>query len=249
MKGNKFFVNEFDVSEDVKRLLDERNDVRIVETSSGIEDVILLKGVLTELELSSLVEDLDNNDWIPVGINGMKSDYKEGDLIGSYRLSCYEPELAEELFDRVRSFVPNVLNLDEYAMTEWGGHADWELIGINPLFRFIRYTEEGLLVTHYDRSFVESEDVRSLLTLVLYVESAGDGGETRFVVDVQKNLPLDKRDLSDWDRNAYIDELEGSVKGDAGDVIVFNHLHLHDSTPIVDGRKTIMRTDFMYKKI
>ena len=249
MKGNKFFVNEFDVSDDVKRTLLKRDGIEVIESESGVSEVVLLKGVLGSFELSKLVSDLDSNDWIPVGINGMRSDYKEGDLVGSYRLSCFETELADELFDRVRDFVPKFLKLDEYAMTEWGGHSDWELIGINPLFRFIRYTEDGLLVTHYDRSFVQSDEVRSLLTLVLYVESAGEGGDTRFVLDVQNGLPLSERNLDDWERNATEDELEGSVKGEAGDVVIFNHLHLHDSTPIKDGRKTIMRTDFMYKKI
>ena len=248
MKGNRFFVNEFDMGSSV---IDTIAEGTCEETRSvTVDDVIVLNDVLSSDELRVLIANLETNEWVPVGINGMSAGYTEGEEIGSYRLSCYEEKLAEALFDRVRKFLPERLELDEYAMTEWDGHASWELTGLNPLFRFIKYLSGGKLVTHYDRSFVKSEEERSLLSFVLYLDAdIESGGATRFVRDNQDRLPIDERDLSDWDRVANDEEVINRIEGVPGSVAVFNHLDLHDSEPFVGKSKLIVRTDVMYKKV
>lgn len=248
MKGNRFFVNEFDMSNEVINFVQKGDNGTSISETVG--DVIVLNDVLNTSELVALISDLETNEWIPVGINGMSAGYTDGEEIGSYRLSCYEEKLAKVLFDRVREFLPDRLVLDEYALTEWDDHATWELTGLNPLFRFIKYLEGGKLVTHYDRSFVKSETERSLLSFVLYLDAdIVSGGSTRFVQDEQDNLPLCDRDLSDWDRVAEDDEVSYRVAGVHGSVAVFKHLDLHDSEPFVGNSKLIVRTDVMYRKI
>lgn len=247
MKGNKAFVNEFDLSEKVKSFIRNNHVVPRVKDLGIYEFSRKYEGILSDSELELLLDEINKQKWIPVGKDGILKNYKEGDEIGSYRLSCYEPELAEVIWNRIKESLPKVRVMKEDSPTDWGGYKEWEPIGINPLFRFIRYTDKGFLVPHYDWSYVQDENVRSLSTLVIYLEGTGTGGATRFLRDEQVNIPLKDWDLSDWTVEASEDLVLKKVHGHPGEAILFDHWVLHDSERIFGGQKTIIRTDVMYR--
>lgn len=246
MKG---FINEFKISEDTLNTfkVDVLPQCKSLNNINGFAKEI--KGIMVKNEKENLLEELNTQIWIPVGIDGILNNYTEGDEIGSYRLSFYEKELADILYERISPFLETDREYNDSVYTDWDGHSKWEPIGINPLFRCIRYTDKGLLVPHYDGSYVESDDVRSLTTVVLYLEGNKICGATRFLKEEQLEKPLNDWNRSDWTRLATEEEITNKIYGEPGDAVLFDHWILHDSEPMLEGRKTIIRTDVMYKKV
>jgi hypothetical protein len=250
MNDKKSFVNEFHLD---SNLVTEFINNEVIPTCNSLlnsEDLSLeLKGLLDKKEVIDLISELDKQTWVPVGLNGMLSGYTDGDEIGSYRLSLFEKRLSLILWNRIKYLLPIRREFTESSLTDWDGHSDWVPVGINPLFRFIRYTDKGLLVPHYDGSYVEDEDTRSLSSLVIYLEGNDICGATRFIKDNQEGNPVSEWDFSDWPREATQEEVIKKIYGDSGNAILFDHWILHDSEKMIEGRKTIIRTDIMYKKL
>lgn len=201
-------------------------------------------------ECAALVAGIPPTVWIPVGIDGIRRETPP-EVVGSYRASLYDPAFAEALWERLRGCLPAVRLFDATsAETDWDGHPVWQPVGINPLFRFIRYLDGGKLVPHYDAPYVETPLRRTLMSLVVYLDDpAGGQGATRFIRDPQDGMPLAERDLADWTRDAEFNEVVARSEPRAGKAIVFDHRVLHDSEAISgDTVKTIVRTDIVFER-
>lgn len=218
------------------------------------ESARIIDRFLTEDESHALVEQVLLQRRLPVGVNGILKDYREGESrIGSFRATTYSPELADRLWERVRPFLPEERQFDEFAKTDWCGHSRWRPIGINPAFRYIWYEKGGELVTHYDAGY-DPRDGRThtLMSLVLYLTNCDPtcGGRTRFIRDPQVELPYAQRDYSDWNREARSDEVLEVVVPREGRALLFDHRLLHDSEPWSGiGPKIIIRTDIIFEKV
>jgi hypothetical protein len=132
-------------------------------------------------------------------------------------------------------------------MIEWREHERWVPIGVNPLFRFIQYKEDGVLVPHYDAPYQESDDIQTVKSLVIYLTENHYGGETRFLKDHQESLPLKERDFSDQFYTPEDKDVLYKIKPEVGRAIAFDHRRLHDSA-LSKEPKIIMRTDIVYRK-
>lgn len=78
-----------------------------------------------------------------------------------------DPELAADLFARIRAHVPErLLGLD--------------VCGCNERFRCYKYEPGQQFRLHMDGSFVRHERERSLLTFMIYLNEDFEGGETDF---------------------------------------------------------------------
>lgn len=250
MKGNMAFINEFHVSPTFVAMLQDNKNKSEGERLP-IEDYSLhLTFLFSQEEMKQLHKELESQTWIPVGIDGIKSNYKKGDTIGSYRLSCYEKEVADALWERIKHHFPTVRHMNPSSPTDWDNHEHWEPIGINPLLRFIRYNKNGFLVPHYDGPFIQDENIRSLSSFVMYLTNNEGEGGTRFLRDSQTSLPLSGRDYSDWTREASETDVYYKVQPEKGDGLIFDHRVLHDSEKIKsEDYKIIIRTDIMYRRV
>ena len=88
--------------------------------------------------------------------------------------------------------------------------------------------------------------------MVLYLGKTpgAEGGATRFLYDSQDGLAYDRKDFSDWTRQATDDDIALRVDGQAGEMLVFDHRLLHDSEILTGrGTKTIIRTDIIYERV
>lgn len=191
-----------------------------------IDSSFILKNILSEDDISFLLKLYSKQNKIPVGENGIVSSYKEGDKICSYRATLFSNNLANQLFKKIKQTLP-VFN-------------GYEAIGVNESFRFIDYTDSGILIPHYDEGYTKDNGDTSLLTMVLYIDQK-QNGYTEFIKEYRgPNI------YSDWDRMAEQEEIIETAKTESGDCLIFPHKTLHQGSKTI-GRKVIIRTDIMYR--
>lgn len=168
----------------------------------------------------------------------------KGDEIYSERASLYNIELAKVLWNRLQEngMIDKKLIQAEYPETEWEKGEIYRLVGVNPLFRFIGYSNGGELVPHYDYSF-KDDQYKSLFSLVIYL-TTNRSGATLFHNDDQglewhKNLS---------DRPGYYNEALKYLP-EKGTGLCFSHHLLHSGEKVKNEFKLIIRTDIMAEKI
>lgn len=102
----------------------------------------------------------------------------------------------------------------------------YEAVGLNERLRFYRYDEEQRFVWHRDGSFQGEDGVRSQLTLMIDLNHAFYGGETE--IDLGEKIVIRPR---------------------TGMALLFDHHVLHQGAPVTMGRKYVLRTDVMYRRL
>jgi hypothetical protein len=107
--------------------------------------------------------------------------------------------------------------------------AGWEVTGFNERWRYYRYDPGERFAPHYDGSFVRNEEEESKITFMIYLNDDFDGGETNFYF------------LSE---EPYL-----SVRPVRGQVLVFVHWKLHEGAAVLRGRKYVLRTDVMCRRL
>jgi predicted 2-oxoglutarate/Fe(II)-dependent dioxygenase YbiX len=103
----------------------------------------------------------------------------------------------------------------------------WEAAGLNERFRYYRYDPGQTFAPHYDGYFERPNGQRSHLTFMVYLNDGFEGGDTIFH---QCRPPL-------------------CVRPECGKALVFYHQQLHEGAPVLSGRKYVLRTDVMYKRL
>jgi len=98
---------------------------------------------------------------------------------------------------------------------------------VNERIRVVRYERGEKTTIHTDGSFRRNPGEMSLLTLMVYLNHGFLGGDTYFYDHVTRKrvrrvLPL------------------------AGKALLFDHLTLHEGSPVTEGTKWIIRTDIMF---
>lgn len=248
-RGKEFFVNAFDFSKvNWAGMFNQKTDLGIKQLPVAKGEAWHVNNLLLSEERKELLKEANDHGWKPVGIDGYMSNYKEGEKIGSYRASSFSPELAQLIWKRLSASIAQLRIMKEDTPTDWKGSHIWRAIGVSPLFRFIKYNEGGLLVPHYDGPFTYPDGNKTLMSLVIYLNTENvTGGLTRFLKDPQIDAPLDQKDYADWKRYAREDEILFEVNPEPGAAIVFDHRILHDSLQIEGkGEKVIIRTDIVF---
>jgi prolyl 4-hydroxylase len=126
------------------------------------------------------------------------------------RVMWDDPDEANSLLDRIRAHVPARL-------------MGQGLAGANPRLRIYRYATGERHGAHWDTIVELDHGVRSLLTLVFYLNDGFDGGETDFV------------------------ELDAKVTPRAGRALLFQHRVMHRACEVHRGDKFVLRTDVLYR--
>lgn len=242
---NNSFVNQFFIDKSLSLFLKKSNPAKIQKIKTTFDDnLYYVENLLTVDEIEFLIENSKINK--PVGVDGILSHYKEGDVIGSYRGSLYSDFIASIIFNRLKFLYPKRNNFIK-SNTDHDNYNDWFFEGINPLLRFIRYKKSGFLIPHYDAPFIKNDNEKSLSTLVIYLTN-NDDGETRFLYDDQINLKVGDRDFSDKNFSPTEKDVLLKIRPRAGDAIIFDHRLLHDSDKVGKNEKIIIRTDLMFRR-
>lgn len=169
----------------------------------------------------------------------------------SQRLSLYNEYLSELLWE-VLKHSPILEEMSTRNIPCDHDTEVWIPIGINPLFRFINYINEGELVAHYDFPFEDrvihtKTEVKSLFSVILYINVEPNAG-TVFFEDPQHDVDWKVRDIDDFSKEetSQLPTLNHII-GKTGDIAIFPHYNLHGSSAC--SNKLIVRTDIMFERL
>lgn len=95
-------------------------------------------------------------------------------------------------------------------------------VGLNEQFRFYKYEKDQRFKKHIDGRFKRNEKEESRITFMIYLNDDFEGGQTCF------------EDIT--------------IHPQQGMALCFIHEQKHESFPIRNGVKYVLRTDVMYKK-
>jgi NAD+ synthetase len=186
--------------------------------------VTRISELLTPQECEMVLRELESKPWVAADYHGRRSEAGRGSL----RLTCFNDGFADALSARIRQFV-----------SPHGDDGFCTFCGVNPLFRFIRYRNDGHLVPHYDESHYFHGDKKTVHSLIIYLDS-NDSGATRGVRETRPN------DFSDMESHSQ--DILWKSAAIQGAALMFPHRILHDGD-FVTGEKTIIRTDVVFERI
>lgn len=228
-------------------------------------EVVVLENVFSKNECETLIRFMHQSpNFEPVGVQGMMD--KKDEVMGSMRTSIWCPEVAELIWDRVKSYQPEYeFDIDAHLVaTDWwqkivnpkkgfnphGGDGYWcaSPVAISPLLRFMKYQNEGQHYAHYDASFIYPDHTfRSFKSMVIYL-TTNHGAATRFIKDAQQNVPIWERKHEDWNRPVNEDEIIAKSECIQGNVLFFDHRICHDVQQYFGTEdRVIIRGDVIYE--
>ncbi len=213
------------------------------------ESAVRLVGAVPRDLCRSLLDESDRWEWVKADNHGRRAD-KDVE-VGSYRATAFDETFACYLWERLSDHLPRFRTMSELTPTDHNGYPVWRPVGINPMLRFIRYDNGGYLLPHYDSGFDFKDGQRCTLmsVVITLTESSGAGGRTRFLVDRQRNIPVDERDFNDWNCQPKTSDVLFEVAASVGDALVFDHRLLHDAPQWQGaGSRIILRTDVIFER-
>lgn len=226
----------------------------------SLHEAVIFENALSSDECKKLIDFMHTSDnFKDVGVQGMLEG--KDDRIGSKRTSIWSPDVAEQIWNRLESFLPNV-QCTQYTATDWWQGFDFSMISkkcickkykpvaFSPLLRFMKYATGGQHYAHYDAGFIyPNHEYRTLKSVVIYL-TTNEGAATRFIKDNQDNVDIWDRKHLDWDREVKEDEIIAKSECIQGNVLVFNHRICHDVEQYMgNDTRIIIRGDVVYKMI
>lgn len=173
----------------------------------------------------------------------------EGEFLPSMRdnkralIMC--PKLADELWNRVKSFIERdarVLALRPFGFNAQG---TWKPTRLNPLFRFCEYTAPSVgFVPHRDASFIGGSEERSIFTIMLYLNDEFEDGTTNFLHS-HTGGRIDET-IDEELKRGY--DVVYKLRPKPGLCVIFEHTILHEGAPVPQGHKYLLRTDVVFQR-
>jgi len=140
------------------------------------------------------------------------------DIRNNDRVTFDDPNLAKELWNKAQSLFSNPFK----------GH---RAAGLNERFRVYRYGPGQLFDWHQDGEFIDSSGLRSMFTMMVYLNEGCEGGGTSFA-DVFSPHVFD----------------DFTISPKIGKALFFYHPISHRGDAIISGEKFVLRTDVMFEK-
>lgn len=162
-----------------------------------------VENVYSEAECAEMVQKIEH--WAPT-LATNNPGYRNQD-----RVIRDEPEFAQDLFTRIKHALPEKIG-------------ELTLAGLNERIRFYRYQPGQRFSPHMDHWYQPSDTEITLLTVLVYFNDDFEGGDTRFV-----------------------EQIESNVKPAPGLVALFQHKIRHEGAEVLSGTKYAARSDVLYK--
>lgn len=250
-KAAKAFIAYYNERYDIDHAIFQSNVIPVAGEVKTYGQIKTIDHLITEQEAEMFFEVFSSSSKLNANVHG-RLDEMNTENTGSERVSWYNVQLADMIFQRLNGIVEQLVVSDNHAIPG-EDNAIYRAVGINPLMRFISYNSGGMLVPHFDYPFVKDENVLSLWTVVIYLTD-NKSGATRFIDEGNIQRGKNLEDSSYEEAKAFnltcIDDdfiLKNYPKRLSA--AIFPHYMLHDCEEVIGEHKLIIRTDVMYEKI
>lgn len=178
-----------------------------------------------------------------VDVTGFKSAQTKNTIEkGSVRFSTKSKILADYLTNCIEQS-----NLKELIIKD---NQYYEFVKVSQYFRVMKYTDGSTHYPHYDSDFCSTseQDYQNLYSIVLYL-TTNETGELAFIDDNASKYSKEcAGNHSDWNRQAFDEEIFLKLKPDLN-MVIFPHNLCHSVLPFHGKQvRLICRGDLMFKK-
>jgi predicted 2-oxoglutarate/Fe(II)-dependent dioxygenase YbiX len=179
--------------------------------------IFTVANILSPAECANYIALSENIGYTEAPITTHRGFELRPEIRNNERVILDDPERALDLWQRVSEYIPSTIG-------------KWRAIGLNERFRFYRYDPGQRFALHHDGSYRRPNGEESLLTFMIYLNEEFEGGETRFLLPYYYD----------------VNERDVSVVPETGMAVCFVHELVHEGTPVIQGRKYVLRSDVMY---
>jgi hypothetical protein len=220
-------------------LKDQKLDIKKYDPMvTKYRTLFVLENILTKEECHELIK-LGEGKY-----ESIKDEFTEK-VRDCQRFLLMDDKLSKSIWQRVGKFVEEDRCTKGARPFGFGVEGDWKAKSINECFRFIKYPKGSKgFKPHRDACYVENENRRSIMTIIIYLNDNYENGYTVFhKPKIQRNK---------W--NTVSEEMgKGSeevfrYKPKAGSCIIFNHNMIHEGTEVIGGDKYIIRNDVIFER-
>lgn len=218
-------------SEDLKLVLPE------VSTSKSL---YFIKNVLTSIECQHLINSSR------LHYQSLEHEFSKDEREAN-RVLTNDTQFASVLYSRIERFLSNDPKLSSLRPCGFGTSGTWIPHKINSCFRYNQYVGPSIgFVPHRDATYIEDENSRSILTLLIYLNDDFQKGETIFLKS--HNRRNKNQLVSDELENGFHERYRFEPK--TGSILIFNHNIIHLGDEILPGDiKYLIRTDLVFKRV
>lgn len=199
-----------------------------VETLPNPPNCAVIRGLLSVEECRNIRESLTFPELIDTRVGGGDREIDQRRIV--HRLKEVNEPLAQDLFGRLQTLLPSQITLPEDDL-ELGAFSKgtWNLVGVNEMISFYKYTAGGCFSKHRDGIYHRNEDCRSMQTVLVYLSEDYVGGRTTLYADDDPSFELE-------------------IEPEIGSGFVMLQRVLHEGKPVLEGEKYAIRLDLMYQR-
>jgi len=181
-------------------------------------DVFTVAGVLTAEECLSLIERAESIGFSAASVRTHSGPKMLTKIRNNDRVNLDDPELAELMWTRIASLLPDLDNQHP--------------VGVDSRLRFYRYEPGQEFKRHKDGAVTNDAGCTSKLSYLIYLNGDFKGGATTF------------RDYAGEGEDRR--KTEHVVIPVTGSALLFRHERWHEGSPLISGRKYVLRSDIFY---
>ncbi|KAG2378574.1 hypothetical protein C9374_008213 [Naegleria lovaniensis] len=193
---------------------------------------IYIGSLLSSKECTDLIEATSQ-----LGYQSIENEYPK-EYRNSERVLVLSKKLADILWQRIQPFLTaeDFKDVRPYGFDNAG---TWKPIGINECLRFNRYKQNAFFKPHQDAKFIRNDNEQSIFTILVYLDSSYAG------TTLLKKVP----DPQEKDVSIMKFKKITTLRPKEGAVAIFNHDLYHAGQRVRYGRKYVLRTELIFKRV
>lgn len=128
---------------------------------------VLLQNALSDEFCDKIIEKLNKQKWENALINNGEKQVLDKTVRDCKRIMEIDNELSEIIMGVIYEYLPKKFE-------------DKVLVGLNPMFRYLKYGPGNYFRRHYDLTYHDNDDNVSCITVQMYLNDDYKGGKTIF---------------------------------------------------------------------
>jgi len=202
------------------------------------KNIYTLENVLSKKECENLIQTSNHAKY-----KSMINEYPT-EIRDNKRILSFNNNLSDTIWERIYPFVKTLKDLKPCG---FGIEGVWHPYSINNCFRFSRYDAPSIgFLPHRDAYFINGENKRSIMTLLIYLNDNFENGTTTFYKMHQKTRVVGEtvtEEMKHGFNKEYI------YKPKQGSIVIFEHNMVHSGDKVINGTKYIVRSDLIFQRI